>query len=413
MRVLQICPKPPFPTVDGASIAANNLTAGLIALGHSVKVLALETPKHRAVKTVAEEDYVRRTQFESVFVDTSVTVSGALSSIVRRRSYNIERFYSKTFERKIVACLKDSDYDVIQLESIYVAPYVRAIRSATRAPIVCRSHNIEYEIWRGLQQSSRNPLRKLYLGHLARGLERYERNCANAFDGIAAITDADAATLRRLGGVKPIETIPFGLNLGDIESRRRPKGPTVFHLGSMDWLPNQEGIQWFLDAVWPQVRRRHPDAELHLAGRAMPDWISTLDTDGLHVAGEVDNAYDFMASKAVMIVPLQSGGGMRIKIVEGLALAKPIVSTTLGACGIDYTDGKNIMIADDASSFARKIGQLLADDKLSAALASNAKRLAFERYDNGEICKKLAAFYACLAASKESSQDCSISAAQS
>jgi len=144
------------------------------------------------------------------------------------------------------------------------------------------------------------------------------------------------------------------------------------------------------------VTEEFPRVRLFLAGRSMPDWMAKMRSPNVEIVGEVDNAYDFMASHSVMVVPLHSGGGMRIKIVEGLALRKAIVSTSLGAAGIEYVDGEHLFVADSASVFADRINRLLADPAMCAQLADNAQKLARRTYDNDVVIGRLVRFYASL-----------------
>ena len=162
----------------------------------------------------------------------------------------------------------------------------------------------------------------------------------------------------------------------------------------MDWLPNQDGIRWLLEGVWPKVVAQFPEVKLYLAGRSTPQWLTDLQQANVEVVGEVDSAFDFIASKSIMVVPLHSGGGMRIKIVEGLALGKAIVSTALGASGIDYTDGENLMVADSADEFAARIIKLLDEQDTREQLSARGRQLALETYDNGSITEKLVSFIA-------------------
>ncbi|WP_405230008.1 glycosyltransferase family 4 protein [Lentisalinibacter sediminis] len=374
-------------------MASNNITQGLLAKGHQVKVMALATPKHPAAKALSNPQYVDQTGFESVYQDTTVNIAGAVRHIFSSRSYNIERFFSRRFEAALVSTLKQSQFDVIHFESAYTAPYRHAIRAMTNAPLVYRSHNMEYEIWQGTMALENNPLKKAYLWHLARQLKHFERRIANEFDGVATITKEDAATLRQIGCNVPIATIPFGLDVEDIASKQAPQEKTVFHLGSMDWIPNQDAVRWFLKEVWPIVLEHVPECRLLLAGRSMPDWLKSVRSQNVVVVGEIDNAYDFMAANLVMIVPLHSGGGMRIKIVEGLALSKPIVSTTIGAAGIDYLEGRDLYIADNSIEFAQKLIRLLENGQLRERMARAGRRLAEERYDNNRLIADLIEFY--------------------
>ena len=175
------------------------------------------------------------------------------------------------------------------------------------------------------------------------------------FDGIAAITEQDATFFRssecrqpETGGPIPVEAIPFGIDPEQFpETNTEPEFPSLFSIGAMDWIPNLEGICWFLEKVWPEIHRKYPSLQYYLAGRHMPGWLSEKRFPNIVVVGEVEDAKTFMHSKSILIVPLFSGSGIRIKIIEGMATGKPIISTTVGAEGINYTRDKNIFIADN------------------------------------------------------------------
>ena len=395
MRILQICNKAPFPPKDGGCIAMNNLTQGLIAEGHTVKVLAINTPKHFTEIAQLPEDYRRKTNIEAVFIDTSVKPLPALLNLFSSDSYNISRFYSKAFEDKIVELLRAETYDVIQLESLYVTMYAAAIRQHSKAKIVLRAHNIEHKLWERNAAAADNLAERLYFRFLAKRLKKYELQSFNAYDAVAAITAEDAQWFSANSYDKPMEVVPFGIDLAQIDAHvETGEEPlSAFHIGAMDWQPNVEGIWWFLENVWNRVHDAYPQLKFYLAGRKMSNELLQLNKANVFVEGEVEDAHDFIRSKGLMIVPLLSGGGMRVKIIEGMALGKIIVTTTLGAEGIAAENNKNIIIADSAAEFVKAIGRYVADPAELAVIGQNAKRLAFEHYNNATICKKLSLFY--------------------
>ena len=177
----------------------------------------------------------------------------------------------------------------------------------------------------------------------------------NQFDAIATITDLDSITYRKMGCKLPIIHVPFGIDLQryKIETTDLEK-PSVFHIGAMDWRPNADGINWFLNNIWIKVSERNPSIKLYLAGRNMPEWLLQLKMKNVVIKGEVADSHEFINSKSIMIVPLNSGGGMRVKIIEGMAFAKTIISTAVGAEGIEYENGKNILIANSEEELDRK-----------------------------------------------------------
>ncbi|MBA3706271.1 MAG: glycosyltransferase [Bacteroidetes bacterium] len=394
MKILQLCHKVPFPPKDGGSIAMHNLTEGLINEGYNVKVMAINTSKHFTDIYQLPSDYLGKTNIEAIFIDTKVKLIPAFLNLFTGKSYNIERFYSKAFEHKLIELLKIEHFDIIQLESIYVSMYVDAIRKHSKAKIVLRAHNIEHQIWEQRVVLTKNPLRKFYLNLLAKRLKEYELTILKSIDAIAAITKDDENYFRKYD-FKAVETFPFGIDL-KYHSLGKPdleEYISIFHIGSMDWSPNMDGVSWFLKYVWPDIHARYPGVKLYLAGKNMPAWLKQLNMQSVVIVGEVADAFAFIQSKAIMIVPLLSGGGMRVKIIEGMALGKTIVSTTIGAEGINYTANKNILIADTPGEFFEHISNCILDKTYYEEIGMNATKLAMQEYNNSDICKRLTTFY--------------------
>ncbi len=395
MNILQICNKVPFPPADGGCIAMNNLTQGLIAEGNKVKVIAINTKKHFVDIEKLPSSYRSDTAIEAVFIDTEIKITKAFLNLFSSKSYHIERFYSKQFEKKLIDVLKNETFDIVQLESLYVSMYVPVIRNFSNAKIILRAHNIEYKLWERTTQLTKNPIKKAYLGLLTDRLKKYELNSLKTIDAIAAISKEDELFFKNCGFQKAIETFPFGFDLKHFNENTsiQEEFPSVFHIGAMDWQPNIEGINWFLNEVWPIVQLKNSNLKLYLAGRNMNDELKHTKKTNVIIVGNVADAHEFIQSKGIMIVPLLSGGGMRVKIIEGMALGKTIVSTSIGAEGIDYTPKKNCIIADDAESFAVAINKCITNKTFYNEIGENAKSLVVQNYNNTDICKRLAQFY--------------------
>jgi glycosyltransferase involved in cell wall biosynthesis len=398
MRVLQLCHKPPQPSVDGGCIAINNITKGFIENGVDVKVLTISTKKHPFDKKHYSDDYHSATNIESVFVDTKINLVDAFSSLVTSDSYNISRFFSTDFDILLRKTLEANEYDIIHLESLFMTPYAHTIRRFSNAKIILRSHNLEYMIWQRLSVAPANPAKKVYLKILAQQLKKYETNVFSSIDGIASISSQDRNKYVQLGCKKPMITIPFGISLKAYNSdyhldTRIVNEFRLFHIGAMDWKPNMEGISWFIEEVWPFVLKENKDLELHIAGRSMPDWLIEKEVPNMINHTEVESAQDFMLSNDIMIVPLLSAGGMRVKIIEGMALGRVIISTAIGAEGIDYKDGENILIANNAKEFNDKLSWLKANPEKLYEIGQNGKKLVETYYNNQRITEKLLSFY--------------------
>jgi glycosyltransferase involved in cell wall biosynthesis len=395
MRILQICHRIPFPSNDGGSIAMYNLTKAFIADGHTVFMLAINTNKHHVDVKNIEEAFFRTANFQSVDVDTSIQPLQAFLNLFTAKSYNIERFISKAFECKLIELLKKNLFDVVQLESIFVAPYLNTIRKNSAAKVVLRAHNVEYKIWERLAKAAAHPLKKAYLNLLSKRLKKFELGLLNKYDGIAAITEKDADAFKEAECRLPICVIPVGVDLKAYDTPGKEGASIeIFHIGAMDWLPNIEAIQWLLDKVWlPEIAPLNKPQKLFLAGRNMPDWLLNLNSPSVIVEGEVADAKKYMTAKTIMLVPLLSGGGMRVKIAEGMACGKTIISTSIGAEGIPYTNGKNILIADSATEFRDAILYCLENKEACKEIGLQAKTLAQSAFNNNEIGLRLIHFF--------------------
>lgn len=395
MKILQLCHKPPYPPIDGGTKAMYYLTKGLIEYGHEVKVLCLSTPKHTLDLNAVPPELRNKTDLEGVFVDTSMNIVDMFTDLITMDNYNISRFFSPDLDIRLIQLLSSKDFDVIHLESLFMTPYIPNIRRYSKAPIVLRSHNQEHVIQERLAKNEKNILFKPYRKFLAKQLKEHEIGVLDRVDGVAAISDSDAEKFRTYNSKIPICTIPFGVDPTDypLESIEVKKSPLFFHLGSMDWQPNDEGIRWLLTKVWPRVIKKYPNAKLHLAGNKMPKDLMSLNMPGLKVQGRVRSAQNFMRKGNVMLVPLFSAGGMRIKIVEGMALGKTIISTPIGAEGVDFTMDKNILVAKNATEFVHHIGSLIENPDQCISIGAEARKLITNKYDHETIVSDLIAFY--------------------
>ncbi len=394
MRILQLCKKFPYPLKDGEAIAITNLTKGFAAEGHEVDVLAINTHKHHFDPARLPDELQATADYSAVTVDTDVRISDALINLFSNRSYHITRFIAEAFDQKLQELLRNKSYDLIQLEGLYLTPYVPTIRQLTNAPVVLRAHNIEYEIWQRIVQNEGNFLKRGYLAMLTKRLQAYEISAINEYDAIVPITERDKQRFTNLGCNLPMYVTPAGIDLTSYQHDKvQTEFPSVFFLGGLDWLPNQEGLRWFLANVWPKLLQEFPGLPFYIAGRNQPKWMRNLQAPNVYVVGEVDDALAFMRSKAVMVVPLLSGSGMRIKIAEGMAMGRAVVSTSIGTEGIPAHDNEHICIADTAELFAGKIAQCLRNPSFYDQLGQNGRTFVEENFEYKTLAKKLLSFY--------------------
>ena len=398
MKVLQLCNKPPQPIIDGGCIAINNIATGLLAEGILLKILTIATQKHPFLIDKISKEFAEKTAIEGVFVDTRINVIDAFSALVTSDSYNVNRFFSPDFNKRLIELLERDSYDFVHLESLFMTPYIHTIRKYSKAKIILRSHNLEHLIWERLASSTGNTAKRLYLKHLSVKLKKYEYRTINEVDGIAAISFEDTSRYKLLKCSVQLITIPFGINL-----KNYPYQPldlsapiSVFHIGSMDWEPNKEAISWLLDDIWPLVQKS--GVQLHLAGKNMPGYITEQANESLIVHGEVDQAIHFMREHDIMIAPLLSGSGMRVKIIEAMGMGKAVITTKVGAEGISYTHNQNIIIADTAEEMALALRTLINTPSEVDRIGRNARNLIIDQYDNSKIIQNLIQFYHSLGA---------------
>ncbi len=275
-----------------------------------------------------------------------------------------------------------------------MCPYIPDIRNFSKAKIAYRAHNVEFEIWqRSLKLNS--GIRRWYLKILANRIRKFELFWLNQYDFLIPITPRDKTILTGFGNLKPSFVIPAGLDLSLISASKQGfEFPSLFHLGSLEWSPNQEGILWFLKHCWPDIHSKNPDLKFYIAGRNAPIWlVERLNLPGVVYLGEIPDARSFIQSKAIMVVPLFSGSGMRVKIIEAMSFGKAIVSTSIGAEGLSVQHGKNILIADDKNSFIEAIRKLITNKELCAELGKESRFFIQENFDHIALAKKLSLFY--------------------
>lgn len=395
MKVLQICHKPPIPTIDGGCIAINNISKSLIDELGSIKILTLSTYKHPFKIISYGKEYLKKTSIESSYVDTRFKVGDAILSLLKNNSYNISRFYSIDFKKLIIKTLENSNYDVIVLESLFTCNYIKTIKEYSSSKIILRSHNIEYKIWDKISIKSSNPFKKIYFKILSYQLKKYELKILKKIDGVACISDNYKNEFNGLDFKLKIETIPFGININNYRFKDKisdEKKLKFFHIGAMDWLPNSEATKWLIDEIWPEIHKLIPKAELHLAGKNMPDWINSNQKLNIYNHKEVKNSLKFISENDIMLVPVLSGSGIRVKIIEGMALGKAIISTSLGAEGIDYKKDENLMIANSVEEFCENAKKISCGNLNQKKIGLNARKIVEKNHNQKKISKKLVSF---------------------
>jgi glycosyltransferase involved in cell wall biosynthesis len=395
LKILILSHRVPFPQNGGYAIVVANTIKGLVNEGHDVSLVALNAKRNSHDSSLPDEDLMGKINYRAYDIDTTVTVLGVAMNLFKTTSFNVDRYYDPEFETLLIREVRSNNYDVIQFEGLFVTLYMPAVRKHSNAKLIYRAHNIENQIWWRLSQQKIDPFKKSYLRMHARRIKNYERQQLNKFDAITVFTHQDKQTLSEYGVEVPIEIIPVGLRLEKYKPDiSKTEFPSLFFLGSLDWLPNREGMEWFLESFINDITSGDLPVKLYVAGNDIPERFDDYEALGkIYIQGEVDDALEFVNSKSIMIVPLLSSGGMRVKIVEGMAMQKCIISTSLGAEGINFTNGHDILIADNREEFYDAIQQCIRDEEYCIQLGKNARLLAEKEHDVNVVIKNLVAFY--------------------
>jgi polysaccharide biosynthesis protein PslH len=391
LHILQVCNRLPWPLNDGGNIATFQVTKALTQAGHHVTIAALNTLKHRQDPAPLRE----YAEVKTVEIDTTVSLWGLLKGLFSTQPYNVRRFWSQEFADLLIGLLRRNEYDIVQLEGSYMSLYSATIRQHSKARLVLRSHNVEHQIWERLGKDVKSIPHRKYIRNLSAKIKRFEQQHLHDYDGIAAITAEDGDFYRRSGFLQPVTTINGAVDLERFPSPDFDFRPQVCFLGSLEWLPNVEGLTWLLKEIWPQVHERHPEATLHIAGKQGPRPVQELlpKPPGVVHHGQVPDAPAFLAGQHIFLVPLHSGGGMRMKIVEAMGAGLCVLSTKVGAEGIAYTDGQDIRIADTTAEWVMALDGLLGAQADSSRIARAGRALAEQRYSTATLAQQFIDFY--------------------
>ena len=410
MKILVVGNRVPWPLHDGGAIATYGMLRSLAENGAEVDFFSFNTKKHFAENTIIEK-YFGFCKVHLVSLDASVKPLKALWNLLFGGSYHMERYDNLEAAVELYDLIQSSNYDCVMAEGLYSMPIALRVmkqlsfkadglgsneihenrsESVQKKPIkwVYRSHNLEYQIWERLAISEQQPLKRWYLALQSKRLKRYEINAWCQMDAIVPIVETDSNVIRAtVSEIHKNNQLNRGYSVANqpqihvyqpgiaIESPfafvHRPL--SIFHIGSMEWQANEQGVMWFLKKVWPRVLSAQPNVKFHLAGKGLSKTDPRFFQTGIVNHGEVDDAEVFMQSRGIMIVPIQAGSGIRIKSLEAMALGVPVVSTSIGAQGLTVESGTQMIIADDPAGFADGIMQLLLNPAASQAMTQQAR----------------------------------------
>jgi sugar transferase (PEP-CTERM/EpsH1 system associated) len=376
MKILVVTLQFPYPAQSGFAMRVLQLTRQLAA-HHEVTLLAYARADERdAVAALRRE--LRVVTVDRRFIAPGPAKRAAqLGSVLSPRPFACRNVHTPEMQAAIDALFAQESFDAIQLESSQACSF----RFPADVPVILDEHNVESELLRRMGERERSLVRRAFSGLEYRRYRRFEQRVWQRVSGCAVTSARELPTVNAAAPWTPVAVVPNGVDLDYFAPSAAECEPdTVVFNGVLDYRPNLDGAQWLVDEVWPLVRARHPQARLTVVGRSTGVSVKSLEAPGVTLAGEVPDIRPYLRHAAVVTVPIRIGGGTRLKVVEGLAMGKAMVSTSLGCEGVAVEPGRDLLVADTAHAFARHIASLFADRALRDRLGRAGRRLSAENY---------------------------------
>jgi glycosyltransferase involved in cell wall biosynthesis len=395
MNILLLTDKPPWPGDSGGAIATQSIIRILVDKKINLTILSFNTNKHKG--SLSDIPLPIRSKIDIQLINHNTTISYSrlvYNLLLSDKPYNLERFRSTLFEKRLIELLTNK-FDIIQFEGIAMNGYFNIVKSYSDAKLIMRSHNVEYTIWEGIASESKRLYRRVYSSILAKRIKRVEMTSLNLYDGLIAISDDDLVKFRKIGiDIKAITLYPTIHQIDSKHPKIKSRGYTIGFIGSLDWEPNLTGLIWFIEKVWPQIRDEYPDIKFQVAGRNPGSIIiRKMKRAGVDYVGSPDLSHLFIDSIDLMIVPLFSGSGLRIKILESLLTGVAVVSTIKGAEGLPNDIARDIRTTDDPIEMYKLIGNCYQQIRSESSDNDQLKERAKQYFGNQAKADHLIRFY--------------------
>lgn len=385
MKVLHISLKPLYPKVDGGCVAMDNFLKLLTDVHEHVEHLCIATPKHPFQKEEYQQQLPSTIKLVTpIFIDTSINFFRLFFSLFSKRSYQIDRFYSKELSEFLKTNAKQ--YSAIYLESVFLLSYVKDIDKSTK--VFIRTHNIEHKIWETKQNNTGNYLKKLVFKRFSQQIKELELTALNRANGLIHISETDAIYFKEKIPQIPQVTIPLTVSTTSIID-----GNTCFNinklgfLGAANWAPNTEAIHLLVNEIFPAIQKENEFARLTIAGYGTEQL--GIKKTYVQVKGAVGEVFEFFEEIGVFLAPLQSGSGLKIKMVEAICHGKVVIGSPIAFEGLEFLPHKRI------AKLPEDYVTLLRDLKENKQIKEEVKAqqiVILEHFGKNNLIKKLADF---------------------
>jgi len=375
VKILEITTRLPYPPTDGGKLVTFSIVKYLALRGHDITLICFGDK----VKKVPElEKYCK---LITIRKNIKTNVMSLLFNLFLDIPYGPSKYHSRIIGEKINNEIKRNIYDIIQLDHLHTAYYGPFIKKKYNLPVILQEHNIENMIMKRYYENQKNIFVKSYAYLQYKKLYKYESKICEIFNRCFMITKIDEKIIKDMNSNIKTSVVPAGVDTSYFYPiKLRKEEFSLVSVASMNWLPNIEAINWFCKEVLPLVKKKIPKIKLYIVGKEPPNSIRNLANHNVFITGFVKDVREYIAKGQIFIVPLKTGSGMRIKILNSLAMGKAIVSTSVGCEGIEVTDGENIFIADSKEEFTEKILCLLNNESKRKRLGENGLKLVKKKY---------------------------------
>jgi polysaccharide biosynthesis protein PslH len=394
MRILYITDSFPYPTVSGDRIRVYNLIRR-IALQNEVWLAAV-------VDSPDEMDGVKHMKEFCTGVITApvrryhpfVHIPGLINHAMRGIPLEMKFIISSELIKKIKLVMTDVIFDLVQIEHSHLALYAERIGFNPASNLVLDFHNVVGHQYSQISHLKLNRFAQFRAWLFSISLRRWEPRYAERFDNCITVSEADRLRLLKLNPTLPIEVVPNGVDCNQFQPLTPFTGPpSLLFIGTMNYPPCTDAAIFFCKEILPEIRKQIPDIRVWIVGKDPPPEIINLQTDGVTVTGRVKDVVPYYQQSTACVVPLRAGGGTRLKILEAMALQRPVVSTSIGCEGLEVADNHHLLIANDPEEFAKKTVSLLTDDFLYGRIVREARKLVETLYDWDIIARRLQRLY--------------------
>jgi sugar transferase (PEP-CTERM/EpsH1 system associated) len=394
MRILFITDAIPYPAISGAPLRTYNLLRHL-AKQHEVYLAAfVKTPEQKAGVAHLQE-FCQMVKTAEMPVDRALRRPfDALRYLIKGIPPDLRFHHSDELARKIRRLAATVDFDIVQIDHTHMGLYLEALPRELWKRAVWMVHDIDYSRYARLARVETKLARKLRLWLHSRMLQSWEPHFAERFKRCVTVSRADRELLLAANPRLQVDVAPNGVDTQIYKPLPPSTAPALIFVGNMDAIACVNAMVYFCRQIFPLIRRVIPQAEMWIVGINPRPEVKALAGNGIHVTGQVDDVRPYYGRSTVCVVPLRAGGGTRLKILEAMALGRPVVSTTIGCEGLEVTDGVHLLIADSPESFAEKTLHLLQDKSLQESLTWRARQLVTTHYDWEVIAAKLMQVYA-------------------